>query len=695
MSKKKLKLEGLDCANCAYKVEEALKKRGFISASVNFVTKELEVEGDAEKAKQVIKSVEPNIIVIENEKSDHDFAHQHDDEENSKNMLSFIIPSVALFFTGLVMSYYNFNVASVVGVFISSYLLVGWKVLKNAFVNSVHGKIFDENFPMTVATLGAFAIKQYPEAVAVILFYTIGEFLQDSALNKSRRSIRALLDLKADYANLKVENKVVRVRPDELNVGDIIIVSPGEKIPVDGVIIEGTSNVDTSALTGESTPRVMKKGIKILSGMINLTGLLTIEVTRRLEESTISRILKLVQDAAAKKAKTERFITRFARYYTPVVVGLAAAVAVIPPLVTGGSFSEWFYRALVLLVISCPCALVLSIPLGYFGGIGKSAKEGVLVKGSNFLDLLSKAKTVAFDKTGTLTKGIFKVTKTETRNGFTQKEIIKFAALAEAHSGHPIALAIKEAYGKEIGISQVKDLQEIVGYGVRATLKNNVEIMVGNDRLLHKFGIEHDTCYVAGTVAHVVIDKRYAGYMVISDEVKEDTYEAVKRLKELGIKRIVMITGDSKDVAEKAAKQSGIGEFHAQLMPEDKVRVIEELKDKMAPEDKMVFVGDGINDAPVIARADVGIAMGALGSDAAIETADIVIMDDRPSKLPEVIEIGRKTQKIVWQNIAFALGIKVVFISLGIIGITTMWEAVFADVGVAIIALFNAMRILK
>ena len=695
MSKKKLKLDGLGCANCAYKIEEALKKRGFVSASINFVTKELEIEGDVGKAKRVIKSVEPNIRVIENEKNDHDFAHQHDDEKNSKNMLFFIISSVALFVTGLVMSYYNFNSVSVIGIFATSYLLVGWKVLKNAFVNSIRGKLFDENFLMTVATLGAFAIKEYPEAVAVILFYMIGEFLQDSALNKSRRSIKALLDLKADYANLKVENKVVKVRPDELNIGDVIIVNPGEKIPVDGVTIEGNSNVDTSALTGESTPRVMMKGSKILSGMINLTSLLTVEVTRKLEESTISRILRLVQDATARKAKTERFITKFARYYTPVVVGLAAVVAVIPPLITGDPFSEWFYRALVLLVISCPCALVLSIPLGYFGGIGKSAKEGVLVKGSNFLDILSGAKVVAFDKTGTLTKGVFKITKTETRNGFTQKEIIKFAALAEVHSGHPIALAIKEAYGEEIEMAQIKDLQEIAGYGVRTTLKNNVEIMVGNDRLLHRFKIEHDTCHVARTVAHVVIDKKYAGYMVISDELKEDAYEAVKRLRELGIKKILMITGDNNDVAENIAKQLGLDEFHAELMPEDKVRVIEELKEKMTPKDKMVFVGDGINDAPVIARADVGIAMGALGSDAAIETADVVIMDDRPSKLPMVIEIARKTQRIVWQNIVFALGVKVAFIGLGIIGVTTMWEAVFADVGVAIIALFNAMRILK
>ncbi|HHI00360.1 MAG TPA: cadmium-translocating P-type ATPase, partial [Thermococcus litoralis] len=612
-----------------------------------------------------------------------------------KKRLYFIIPSLVLFTAGMLLRYYyNYDNAFVLGIFVASYLLVGWKVLRNAFINSVHGNVFDENFLIAIATLGAFAIREYPEAVGVMLFYTVGEFFQDLAINRSRRSIKALLALKAEYANLKVGDKIVKVKPEELKVGDIIVIKPGERVPVDGIIIEGISNVDTSALTGESVPRTVREGKEILSGMVNLSGLLTVKVTKELRESTISRILELVENASARKAKTEKFITRFAHYYTPVVVGLAVLIALVPPLAFGEPFSKWVYRALVLLVISCPCALVLSIPLGYFGGIGKSAREGILVKGSNFLDALSKATIIAFDKTGTLTKGVFKVTKIETRNGFSEEEILRFAALAEAHSNHPIAKAIKEAYGKEINEAQIKEHEEIAGHGVKARI-DGTEIMVGNDRLLHKFNIEHDTCHVKGTVAHVVVNGKYAGYIIISDEIKEDAPKAVRELKRLGVKKVVMVTGDNKDVAEEIARQIGLDEFYAELLPEDKVRVIEELEKKKDPNDTIVFVGDGINDAPVLARADVGVAMGALGSDAAIETADIVIMDDKPSKLPIGIKVARKTQRIVWQNIIFALGVKLAFISLGILGEATMWEAVFADVGVALIAVFNAMRILK
>jgi Cd2+/Zn2+-exporting ATPase len=690
---KKLKLEGLDCASCAYEIEEALKKEGFEFAMVNFATKEAVIEGDIEKAKEIIKRVEPGVKVIEKDEHEHD--HHHHDHDDPRKMLHFIIPSLLLFIIGIVLRYYyNYDNAFVLGIFVVSYLLVGWKVLRNAFVNSIHGNVFDENFLIAIATLGAFAIREYPEAVGVMLFYTVGEFFQDLAINRSRRSIKALLALKAEYANLKVGDKIVKVKPEELKVGDIIIIKPGERVPVDGIIIEGSSNVDTSALTGESVPRTVKEGGEILSGMVNLSGLLIVKVTKELKESTISRILELVENASARKAKTEKFITRFAHYYTPAVVGLAALIALIPPLAFGESFSDWLYRALVLLVISCPCALVLSIPLGYFGGIGKSAREGILVKGSNFLDALSKATIVAFDKTGTLTKGVFKVTKIETRNGFSEEEILKFAALAEAHSNHPIAKAIKEAYGKEINEAQIKEHEEITGHGVRAKI-DKTEIMVGNDRLLHKFDIEHDTCHVKGTVAHVVVNRKYAGYIVISDEIKEDAPKAVRELKRLGVKKVIMVTGDSKDVAEEIARQIGLDEFYAELLPEDKVRVIEELEKKKGSNDTIVFVGDGINDAPVIARADVGVAMGALGSDAAIETADIVIMDDKPSKLPTGIKTARKTQRIVWQNIIFALGVKLAFISLGILGEATMWEAVFADVGVALIAVFNAIRILK
>ncbi|NJE76146.1 heavy metal translocating P-type ATPase [Thermococcus sp. ES12] len=693
---KKLVLKGLDCASCAYEIEEALKKEGFEFALVNFATKEAVIEGDVEKAKEIIKKVEPDVEVIEADEhghSHHGHHHEHG-EEDPKKALYFMIPSLMLFGIGVVLRYYyGMDNAFVFGVFVASYLLVGWKVLRSAIINSLHGNVFDENFLIAVATLGAFAIREYPEGVAVMLFYVVGEFFQDLAVDRSRRSIKALLALKAEHANLLRNGEVVRVKPEELKVGDTILVKPGEKVPVDGVVIEGESTVDTSALTGESVPRTVREGEEILSGMVNLSGVLKVRVTRELSESTISRILELVENASARKAKTEKFITRFAHYYTPAVVGIAALIATVPPLITGDPFSTWVYRALVLLVISCPCALVLSIPLGYFGGIGKAAREGILVKGSNYLDALKDASIVAFDKTGTLTKGVFKVTKVETRNGFSEEEIIRFAALAEAHSNHPIAKAIREAYGKEINEAEIVEYEEIAGHGVRARI-DGIEVLVGNDRLLHRFNIEHDTCRVKGTVAHVVIDGKYAGYIIISDEIKDDAPLAVKELKRLGVKKVVMVTGDSREVAEEIAKQLGLDGFYAELLPEDKVGAIEELE-KEKGDGKVVFVGDGINDAPVLARADVGVAMGALGSDAAIETADIVIMDDKPSKLPRGIRIARKTQRIVWQNIVFALGVKLAFIGLGILGEATMWEAVFADVGVALIAVFNAMRILR
>ena len=488
-----------------------------------------------------------------------------------------------------------------------------------------------------------------------------------------------------------MNGNIVKVKSEELKVGDIIIIKPGEKVPIDGIVVEGTSTLDTSALTGESIPRTVKEGEEILSGMMNLSGLLTVRVSKELKESTVSKILELVESASSRKAKTERFITRFARYYTPVVISVATFIAVIPPLLTGDPFSMWLYRALVILVISCPCALVLSIPLGYFSGIGKSARRGILVEGSNYPDILGSATIVAFDKTGTLTKGVFKVAEVVPRNGFTKNEIIELAALAEIYSNHPIAKAIREAYGREISENRVNAYEELAGHGVKASIDGS-EVMVGNDRLLHRFDIEHDTCHVRGTVAHVVVNRKYAGYIVISDEVKEDSLEAIKELKRLGMKKIAMVTGDSKDVTGEVAKQPGIDDFYAELLPDDKVKIVEKL---MMGNEKVIFVGDGINDAPVLARADVGVAMGALGSDAAIETADVVIMDDKPSKLPEGIKISRKTRRIIWQNVILALGIKLVFISLGILGKATMWEAVFADVGVTLIAVLNSMRILK
>ena len=693
MSKKsRLKLEGLDCAECAYKIEETLRREGFKFVSVNFATKEAIIEGDIEKAKEIISKVDPNVKVIEDHKHEHD---HHDHDAHTEREALYILASLALFLVGIFLRYYyNLDTSFVFGLFVISYLIVGWRILKNAVLNIVHKNVFSEYFLITVATLGAFAIRQYPEAVGVMLFYVIGEFLQDRAVNKSRRSIKALLSLKAEYANLKVGEKIVKVSPENLKVGDIIIIKPGERVPVDGLVIEGSSTVDLSALTGESVPRAIQKGDEILSGTVNLSGLLTVKVTKELKDSTVSKILELVESASARKAKMEKFITKFARYYTPAVVGLSALIAFIPPLIFGGSLYVWTYRALVLLVISCPCALVLSIPLGYFGGVGKSAKEGILVKGSNFLDALSKATIVAFDKTGTITKGVFKVKKIETRNGFTPEEVLRFAAFAETYSNHPIANAIKEAYGKDVEKVKIDDFEEISGFGVKAKV-NGTEIIVGNDRILHKFDIEHDVCHVKGTVAHVAINRKYAGYIIISDEIKEDSYIAIKELKKLGIKRVVMVTGDNKDVAHEIAQELGIDEVYAELLPEDKVAIIEDLEKECKDVEKIVFVGDGINDAPVIARADVGVAMGALGSDAAIEIADVVIMDDKPSKLATAIKLARKTRSIVWENIIMALGVKFSVIVMGIFGHVTMWGAVFADVGVALIAVFNTLRILR
>ena len=688
---KRLKIKGLDCASCAYDIEKALKKEGFKKAQVNFMTGELFVDGDIEKAKSIVKKVKPEIEVADKEKKHN---HEHHEFDAPKRMLYMIIFSLVLFIVGiLIRYYYNRENILVLTIFLTSYLFVGWKVLKNAVVNSIHGNIFDENFLITVATIGAFLIKEYPEATAVMLFYTTGEFLQDLAVNRSRRSIKALLSLKAEYANLKVGEKLIKIKPEELKTGDIIVIKPGERIPVDGTIVEGKSTVDTSALTGESIPREVEKGDEILSGMVNLNGVLTVKVSKELKESTVSKILELIENASTRKAKTEKFITRFARYYTPIVVGIALIISFVPPLFTGDSFSVWIYRALVILVISCPCALVLSIPLGYFSGVGKSAKKGILVKGSNYLDVLSEASIVAFDKTGTLTKGIFKVTNVVAKNGFTKEMIIKFAALAEMHSNHPIAKAIKEAYGGMFSETEVETYEEIPGYGVKARI-NGTEIMVGNDKLLHRFSIEHDTCHAKGTVVHVVVNKKYAGYLIISDEVKEDALKTVIELRKLGIKKIVMVTGDNENAAKEIAQQLGLDNFYANLLPQDKIEVIEELM-KKNEKGKVIFVGDGINDAPVLTRSDVGVAMGSLGSDAAIETADVIIMDDKPSKLPEGIKIARRTKKIVWQNIIFALGIKLIFISFGIFGKATMWEAVFADVGVTLIAVLNSMRILK
>jgi Cd2+/Zn2+-exporting ATPase len=579
-------------------------------------------------------------------------------------------------------------------VFLVAYLLSGWKVLFTALSNLRHGKVFDENFLMTVATVGAIVIYQLPEAAAVMLFFKVGELFEDLSVNRSRRSVRALLDIRPDYANLLVDGSLSRTRPEEVAVGALIVIKPGEKIPLDGDVVEGDTMVDTSALTGEPVPRSVGAGGKVLAGMINRTGSLTVKVTKKFSESSVARILELVETAGSRKAPTERFITTFARYYTPAMVLGAAGVAVIPPLVTGASFDTWIYRALILLVISCPCALVISIPLGYFGGIGGASRRGILVKGASFLDALIGVKTVVFDKTGTLTKGEFKVSQIVPDNGFQPDELLRLAAAAEARSNHPIAQSIQEAYGPEPVPASVEDYREVPGYGVSAVVDGRT-VLAGNDRMLHQHGVKHGVCRVDGTVVHLVVDGRYAGYILIADEIKADAREAVSSLKRLGVEKVVMLTGDCPEAAGYVAGQLGIDAYLADLLPEDKVRAIEEMQAKSHNGGRIAAVGDGINDAPVIARADVGVAMGALGADAAIETADVVIMTDTPSKLAQAIEVARKTRRIVWQNIFLALGIKGAFIALGAIGMATMWEAVFADMGVALLAILNATRAMR
>lgn len=635
----------------------------------------------------------------DHEDDDHDHEHSHGDGEFSLKREGILVGAViALFILGSIFEEPLHNTPFRVGeylVFIPAYLLSGWSVLTSAGRNILRGRVFDENFLMTIATLGAIAIHQLPEAVGVMLFFKIGELFQETAVSRSKRSISSLLEIRPDSANLKTDNGFHSVSPEVVKVGDTILVKPGEKVPLDGEILDGNSQVDTSALTGESVPRTVGIGETVLAGMINQSGVLTIKVMKLFGESSIARILDLVQNASSKKASTQKFITKFAQRYTPVVVVLSLFVALLPPLfIPGATHAEWVYRALVLLVISCPCGLVISIPLGYFGGIGGAAKRGILVKGSTFLDSLAAVKAIAFDKTGTLTKGVFKVTQMVSRNGFTRAELLRLAAEAELNSNHPIAKSIREAYGKPIDESTISDYTEIAAHGIQAKVENRV-VLAGNERLMHRENIDHDTCNVEGTVVHLAVERIYAGYIVISDEPKPDAVQAIKSLKALGVENVMMLTGDSKAVAKRVAQTLGVDSYQAELLPEDKVTAIEQLLLCVGQKGKTAFVGDGINDAPVIARADVGMAMGGLGSDAAIETADVVIMTDAPSKVAEAMQVARKTHEIVWQNIILALTVKGVFIILGAFGLATMWEAVFADVGVALAAIFNATRVLK
>ena len=577
--------------------------------------------------------------------------------------------------------------------FLLCYGVIGFDIIWKAITNILHGQVFDENFLMTVATVGAMFLGEYAEGVAVMLFYQVGELFQSYAVDQSRKSITSLMDIRPDYANIEVDGQLRQVDPEDVAVGDTIVIKAGERIPLDGVVLEGTSNVDTAALTGESLPREAQPGDDVISGCVNLSGLLRVRVTKAFEESTVAKILDLVENSSSKKAKAENFITKFARYYTPAVVLAAVALALLPPLFTSIQWVDSIQRALNFLVVSCPCALVISVPLSFFGGIGGASKNGILVKGGNYLEVLAKTELVVFDKTGTLTRGVFNVTAIHPDH-CGEAQLLELAALAESYSDHPISRSLKEAYGKELDASRVSNVEELSGRGVRATVDGR-QICAGNDKLMEDIGVSWHPCHRVGTTVHVASDGVYLGHIVISDEVKPDAKEAITALKACGVRRTVMLTGDAKAVGESVAQELGLDEVHTQLLPADKVTRVEALLGEVSPKGALAFVGDGINDAPVLSRADIGIAMGGLGSDAAIEAADIVLMDDKPSKLADAIRIARRTLAIVRQNIVFALAVKFLVLALSAAGVANMWEAVFADVGVSVIAILNAMRALK
>lgn len=585
--------------------------------------------------------------------------------------------------------------------FLIPYLIVGYDVIGKAIRNIGHGQVFDENFLMCVATIGAFALVFFPESephmaegAAVMLFYQVGEFFQDYAVGKSRKSISEMMDIAPDYANIMQNGELTKVNPYDVQIGSEIVVKVGERIPLDGIVVSGNSQLDTTALTGESVPRQVKTGSEVISGCVNMTGVLTIKTTKPFEESTVSRILELVENASDKKARTENFITRFARYYTPIVVCIAALLAIVPPLFLGQSWSDWVMRGLVFLVVSCPCALVISVPLSFFGGIGGASRAGILVKGSNYLETLANAETVVFDKTGTLTNGTFEVVAVHPSEGIESNKLLYLAAHAEAFSDHPIALSLKKAYDHDIDQSAIIDAHEQSGHGVSASVDGK-HVLVGNDALMSENGVMSEPCELVGTILHVSADDAYLGHIIIADVIKEDAAKTIADLHKAGVKKTIMLTGDRKEVAENVAKMLRIDEFHAQLLPQDKVEAVEKLLDSTSEKGKLVFVGDGINDAPVLMRADIGVAMGAMGSDAAIEAADVVLMDDKPSNIAVAIKIARHTMRIVWENIIFALAVKFGILILAALGIANMWLAVFADVGVAIIAILNAMRAMR
>jgi len=694
--KKNYELEGIKCANCAAKIEAGIKELdGVNDASINFPLSRLSIEiADASSLKQIESQIQEIMDRIE---AGSKLVIKDDDEAEesqqslSKLALSIYILAAISYFAGLFLV--NNPVLKLI-LFILAYIVFGHKVIIKSVKNISKGNIFDENFLMTIASIGAFIIGEYPEAAAVMMFYQIGEFFQDYAVDHSKRAIKSLVAIKPDYANIKTPEGYEKVNPSNVKIGDLIVIRPGERVPLDGIVIEGVSSIDTSALTGESLPREIGAGSEILSGSINLSGVLIVQVTKLFENSTVNRILSMVENAAQKKAVTERFITRFAAVYTPVVVGFAALLAVVPPLLFKGDFNQWLYRALVFLVVSCPCALVISIPLGFFGGIGAASKRGILVKGGNYLEALAKVNTMVFDKTGTLTNGTFEVTEIINENGFTKDQVLYYAAHAEAFSSHPLAVSVLRKYGKEPDKNLVTEYKEHAGMGVSANISGKA-VLLGNRVLFSNNNIEVKEVKSSGTLMYLSIDGEFAGSVILEDTVKEDGIKAIQELKSLGVDDIVMLTGDRKDAADAAAQKLGIKSVYSELLPHQKVDCLEKIIDERKNTGKIAFVGDGINDSPVIARADIGIAMGGTGSDAAIEAADIVMMTDEPGKIPEAIRIARKTKVIVYQNITLAMVVKAVVLVMGAGGVATLWEAVFADVGVALLAILNAMRLTR
>ena len=708
-----LSIEGLDCPNCAAKVERKINTlEGIKEANVDFLGKKIVVLADEISENELVELIQTEVDKIEDGVKVFvpkvQAGESSSEEEDTGKIKKKLLIGGILFVLGIFVPKTLF--IPKLAVFLVSYLVIGGDVLLSAFKNILNGQVFDENFLMAIATIGAFAIGEYPEGVAVMLFYQLGELLQGIAVNNSRKSIVSLMDIRPDYANIKVGEGIKKVSPEEIKVGEIIVVKPGEKVPLDGKIVKGASTFDTSALTGESLPREAKAGDDVLSGFINKNGLIEIQVAKVFSESTVSKILYLMENAGSKKSKTENFITKFARYYTPVVVITALIVAIFPPLlIQGATFSDWIYRALIFLVVSCPCALVISIPLGFFGGIGGASRHGILIKGTNYLEVLNNLESIVMDKTGTLTKGIFKVTEVNVKNNIkindfennktelTKPLLLKYAAHIEKFSNHPIAQSIVAEYENSVSKvdeNVVKDFEEISGFGIKVNI-NNHQFLAGNSKLMNLENITFDKKENLGTAIYLAADGKYIGNILISDEVKEDSARAIKGMKENGVKEIVMLTGDNEAIGKNIAEKLGIDKVFTELLPNEKVEKLEEIYKTKSEKGKVAFVGDGINDAPVLARADLGIAMGGAGSDAAIEAADVVIMNDEPSKIVTAIKIAKKTKEIVWQNITVAFAIKIVVMALGLFGDATMWEAVFADVGVALLAVLNATRVLR